>query len=366
MSGLATSLSRRLGVAHPIFGFAHSVDAVAAVSNAGGIGIYGATRDTPEEIHERLKRLRMLVGDRPFGVDLVLPNGMPPRDDREAIERKLPEAHRRFVAALYPQYQVPPATKAGMRSRFVHSVEMAEQQIAAVLESDVNLFAWGFGAPPAAVAEAKARGKLTVALIGSPRHAKGALDTGIDVLVAQGYDAGAHTGPIGTFSLVPQIVDIAGDVPVVAAGGVATGRHIAAALAMGAEGVWLGTAWLATREHALPPTVLKKLLAARSEDAVICRADSGKTLRQIRSAWSDEWSAPDAPKPLRMPYQDILVGDLLGAIDEHEIEPLVHVPAGQSIGYFDRLTTVVETMQKLVGETEAVLRRLAIGASSGD
>ncbi len=362
MSSLATSLSRRLGVAYPIFGFAHSIDAVAAVSNAGGIGIYGATRDTPEEIRERLKRLRKLVGDRPFGVDLVLPNGMPPRDDREAIERELPEAHRRFVAGLYQQYGVPPATKAGMRSRFVRSVEMAEQQIEAVLGSDVNLFACGIGAPPAAVAEAKARGKLTVALIGSPRHAKGALDSGIDVLVAQGYDAGAHTGSIGTFSLVPQVVDIAGGVPVVAAGGVATGRHIAAALAMGAEGVWLGTAWLATKEHALAPTALKKVLAARSEDAVISRADSGKTLRQIRSAWSDEWSAPDAPKPLRMPYQDILVGDLLGAIDEHDIEPLVHVPAGQSVGYFDKLTTVADTMQKLVGETDAALRRLATGA----
>jgi NAD(P)H-dependent flavin oxidoreductase YrpB (nitropropane dioxygenase family) len=358
MSRLETQICRRLGITYPIFGFAHSVAAVAAISQAGGIGVYGATRDTPEEISERLARLRTLVGDRPFGVDLVLPRGMPAMNDRAAIEAQLPEPHRKFVAGFHEKYKVPAATKSGMRSRFVRSEEVAAAQIRAVLASDVNLFACGIGAPPAAVAEAKAGGKLTVALVGSPRHARQALTTGVDLLVAQGYDSGAHTGQIGTFSLVPQIVDLAGAVPVLAAGGVATGRHIAAALAMGAEGVWLGTAWLGTAEHGLKPSVLKKLFAAGSEDAVISRADSGKTLRQIRSAWSDEWAAPGAPLPLKMPYQDILVGDLLGAIDEHDVEPLVHVPAGQSVAYVDRLRPVAEVMAGLVAEAEAALARI--------
>jgi NAD(P)H-dependent flavin oxidoreductase YrpB (nitropropane dioxygenase family) len=361
---LRTAICERLGIALPIFGFAHSVEVVAAISRAGGVGIYGATRDTPEEIAERLARLRVLAGDRPFGVDLVLPRGMPPLDDRAAIEAELPEEHRRFVDRLYAKYQVPPPTKPGMRSRFVRSEEIAARQIEAVLASDADIFACGIGAPPAAVADAKSRGKLTVALVGAPRHAREALATGIDMLVAQGYDAGAHTGQIGSFSLIPQIVDVAGTVPVLAAGGVATGRHIAAAFALGAVGVWIGTAWLATKEHGLKPTVLKKLFAAGSEDTVISRADSGKTLRQIRSAWSDEWSASGAPRPLRMPYQDILVGDLLGAIDEHDVEPLVHVPAGQGIAWFDRLTSVAEVMEKLVGEAEQSLGRLA--AFSGE
>ena len=200
-----------------------------------------------------------------------------------------------------------------------------------------------------------------MALVGTPHHAREALRVGVDLLVAQGYDAGAHTGQIGTFSLVPQIVDIAGDVPVLAAGGVATGRHIAAALALGAAGVWLGTAWLLTAEHAIAPSILSKLIAAGSADAVISRADSGKTLRQVRSAWSDAWAAPDAPKPLAMPYQDILVGDLLGAIDEHDIEALTHIPCGQSIAYFDRLTTVCAVMAELVAGAEAQLRKLAGG-----
>jgi NAD(P)H-dependent flavin oxidoreductase YrpB (nitropropane dioxygenase family) len=354
-SVLQTSLGKRLGVKYPIFSFAHSIEVTAAVSNAGGYGVYGATRDTPEEIHERLNLLRQMVGDKPFGVDLVLPRGMPPTDDRAVIEAELPEQHREFVKGIYEKYNVPKASGPGMRSRFVRSEEMAQQQIRAVLESDVDMFACGIGAPVDAVSQAKADGKLTLALVGSPHHAQSALASGADLLVAQGYDAGAHTGQIGTFSLVPQIVDMAGDVPVLAAGGVATGRHIAASYALGAAGVWMGTVWLGTQEHGLSEILQQKLLAAGSLDAVISRADSGKTLRQIRTAWSEEWAAKDAPAALKMPYQDILVGDLLGAIDEHQVEPLMHYPAGQSIAYVNELRSVADVMAELVADGEAAM-----------
>jgi NAD(P)H-dependent flavin oxidoreductase YrpB (nitropropane dioxygenase family) len=153
-------------------------------------------------------------------------------------------------------------------------------------------------------------------------------------------------------------VDLAGDVPVVAAGGVATGRHIAASLAMGAQGVWLGTAWLLCEEEHTHPMIAAKLMAAESADTVISRADSGKTLRQVRTAWSDAWAADDAPAPLKMPYQDILIGDVLGQIERHEIEPLMHSPAGQSIAYFDQPTTVDEVMTGLVDEAVSTLGRI--------
>ena len=357
-SPLQTTLGERLGIDYPIFSFAHSVEVTAAVSNAGGFGVYGATRDTPAEITERLAAIRRLVGDKPFGVDLVLPRGMPATDNRAVIEAELPPGHRDFVNSIYDKYQVPKATKAGMRSRFVRSEETAAAQIEAVLESDVNLFACGIGAPLEAVARAKADGKTTLALIGSPHHAESAIRAGADILVAQGYDAGAHTGVIGTFSLIPQIVDAAGEIPVLAAGGVATGRHIAAAYALGAVGVWLGTVWLGTREHGLSELLTRKLLAAGSADTVISRANSGKTLRQIRTAWSEEWAAPEAPAPLKMPYQDILVGDLLGAIHEHEVEALVHHPAGQSIAFVNELRTVRDVMAELTADGEAALARL--------
>ena len=355
-----TPVCERLGIDVPIFGFAHSVEAAAAISNAGGLGVFGATRDTPEEIRENLGRMRELTGDRPFGVDLVLPKGMPEHDDRAAIEAEIPAEHRRFVENLEEKYSVPSASKPGMRSRFVRSEDMAREQIEAVLDSSVDLFACGIGMPLEVVQRAKEKGMTTLALIGAPHHAHAALAAGADLLVAQGHDAGAHTGPIGTMSLVPQIVDLAGPVPVLAAGGVATGRQILASLAMGAQGVWLGTVWLTTEEHALDPILQKKLLDAGSRDTVISRADSGKTLRQIRTSWSEEWASPGAPEPLKMPYQDILVGDLLGAIDEHRVEPLMHQPAGQSIAYCNEVSTVASVMDRLMSELEAASASLDI------
>ena len=360
---LHTPLARRLGIEHPIFGFAHDIPTVAAICNAGGLGVYGATRRFPAEIRDELAQLRQLVGDRPFGVDLVLPDGMPEHNSRAEIERHIPDGHRRFVAGLIDRYQVPEPSGPGMRTRFIRSSEIEAEQLEAVMASDVDLFACGIGAPRAAVERARELGKTTAALIGSPRHVRRAVDSGVDIIVAQGYDAGAHTGAIGTFTLVPQIVDAVGDLPVLAAGGVATGRHIAAALAMGAEGVWMGTTWLTTTEHAahLHPRLVPKLLAATSADTVITRSESGKTFRQIRSAWSDEWEAEGAPEPLRMPYQDVLVGDLLGAIDEHGVEPLLHSGAGQGIGYATELRPVAEVMADLVAEAEGAVSRLAAG-----
>lgn len=357
---LKTRLCHQIGIERPIFGFAHDAAAVAAICLAGGFGVLGATRHTPEEIERELAWIRTQVGDRPFGVNLVLPTGMPESDDRAAVEAQLPETHRAFVRSIQEKYAIPKATHAGMRSRFVRSEQSASAQLEVVMRSDVNLLACGIGSPLDVIERAKAAGKLVLALVGSPKHAQSALAKPIDILVAQGYDAGAHTGTIGTFSLLPQIVDIAGDIPVLAAGGVATGRHLLAALSMGCQGVWMGTAWLTTKEHQMHPVIRDKLLAAGSNDTVISRADSGKTLRQIRTAWSDEWASPQAPAPLKMPLQDILVGDLLGAIDEHEIQPLMHHPAGQSIAYFNEVQSVQDVMDGLMDEAH---RRL--GALTG-
>lgn len=351
----------QLGITYPIFGFAHDVATVAAITNAGGYGVYGATRRFPQEITDELAEIRDLVGDKPFGVDLVLPPGMPEHNSREAIEAEIPVEHKAFVQGLIDKYQVPEASEPGMRTRFIRSTEIEEAQIQAVLDSSVNMFACGIGAPAPVMAEAKARGKTTLALIGSPHHVPRAVGAGVEMIVAQGYDAGAHTGPIGTYSLVPQIVDAAGDIPVLVAGGVATGRHIAAAMAMGAQGVWMGTAWLLSEEHQghMHPVNTQKLIEAGSGDTVITRSESGKTFRQVRTAWSQEWEADNAPDPLKMPFQDVLVGDLLGAIEEHDIEPLIHSGAGQSVGYFDEVKPVADIMAALVEEASATLAQQA-------
>ena len=360
MPKLWSPVCDQLGIEYPIFGFAHDVATVAAISKAGGYGVYGATRRFPQEIEAELADIKIRVGDAPFGVDLVLPPGMPEHNSRAAIEAEIPPEHKAFVDGLIERYNVPPATEPGMRTRFIRSAEIEEEQIRTVLDSEVNMFACGIGAPGPVIREAKARDKITLALIGSPHHVPRALAAGVDMIVAQGYDAGAHTGPIGTYSLVPQIVDAAGEVPVLVAGGVATGRHIAAALAMGAQGVWMGTAWLLSEEHQghMHPVNTEKLIAAGSGDTVITRSESGKTFRQVRTAWSQEWEAADAPEPLKMPYQDVLVGDLLGAIEEHDIEPLIHSGAGQSVGYFNEVKPVDTIMQKLVSEATDTLNQM--------
>lgn len=347
----SSALSQRLGASAPVFGFSHSLDVVAAVTRAGGIGIWGATRNTPDEIEKGLAQLAQATGGLPFGVDLVLPKGMPDREDRDEIERAIPDGHRDFVSGLRDKYDVPDDGLPGARSRFVRSQEMADQQLEAVLASPAPVFAMGVGSPPEAIAAAKEHRKTVVSLVGATKHAVRAIDAGADVLVAQGYDAGAHTGDIGTFSLVPQVVDVAGDVPVVAAGGVATGRHILASFALGAQAVWMGTAWLFTRENATHPVILEKLIAAGSADTTRSRADSGKTLRQIKTAWTEEWEAAEAPMPLTMPYQDILVGDFLGSVERNEVKTLMKSEAGQSVAYFDRETTVADVMDDLRRQT---------------
>lgn len=359
MAKLWSPICDQLNIDVPIFGFAHDIATVAAISNAGGYGVYGATRRFPEEITDELEEIRGLVGDRPFGVDLVLPPGMPEHNSREAIELEIPQGHKDFVQSLIERYNIPPATEPGMRTRFIRSSEIEAAQIQSVLNAPVDMFACGIGAPAPVVQAAKGKGMTTLALIGSPHHVQRAIDAGVEIIVAQGYDAGAHTGPIGTYSLVPQIVEAAGDVPVLVAGGVATGRHIAAALAMGAQGVWMGTAWLLSEEHQthMHPVNTEKLLAAGSGDTVITRSESGKTFRQIRTGWSQAWEDERAPEPLKMPYQDVLVGDLLGAIEEHDIEPLIHSGAGQSVGYFNEINSVQVIMNKLVTETVEALEQ---------
>ncbi|TXL65305.1 NAD(P)H-dependent flavin oxidoreductase [Zeimonas arvi] len=361
-----TPVCDRLGITTPIFGFSHEIDVVAAICAAGGFGVFGVARDDPARIPGKLAELRERVGDAPFGVDLMLPPGVPERSDPEEIARHIPEGHRRFVQDLGRKYDVPQATRETFFTSFVRSRELFERQIEAVLASDADLVATAIGVPPEVIARARSARKTTLSLIGSPRHARAAMAAGVEILVAQGYDAGGHTGPIGTMSLIPQIVEMArpAGIPVIAAGGIATGSQLLAALAMGAQGAWLGTAWLAARENHTQRTLLRKLIDAGSEDTVITRAHSGKPCRVVRSAWSDEWSAPGAPTPLPMPYHQALTGDLLAAVEEHDVAPLVYEAAGQGVAWVrheEGVADIVARLEREMSESWAALRILATG-----
>lgn len=354
-----TPLCERLGIDVPVFSFSHSLEVTAAVSLAGGYGVFGATHDEPEQIREHARALKDMCEGRPFGLDLLLPSVGLAKNDRAAAEAAIPQQHKDFVQKLRDKHGVPGSTQGHIFEKHVRSTELFDAQAEAVIASGANMFAMAVGTPPCLVARAKAAGQTTLSLIGSPRHVQRALAAGVDLLVAQGYDAGAHTGTIGTMSLVPQVVAMAGDTPVIAAGGIATGSQFAAALAMGAQGAWTGTMWLASKEHALDPILTQQLLKAGSEDTVISRSWSGKTLRMVRSGWSNEWSAPGAPMPLKMPYQQVLVGELNAAVHEHRIESLMWTPAGQSVAYLKQVRTTEDIMRELIDQTEEALGRLA-------
>lgn len=362
MSSIKTAFMERIGLEVPILGFSHSIDVTSAISRAGGMGVYGIAHEPPEQVKPAVDAVRAAAGDRPIGADIMMPRNMPDTGTLEEIQATLPAGHQSFVKDLFAKYNVPMATQKTFYNSTLRTPAYFEGQLDALLESDVDLVAFGIGLTKDAVERLKAKGKLAGALVGSPRHFETYRDIGLDFIVAQGTEAGAHTGTIGTMVIVPEIVQMAGDMPVLAAGGIGHGSQIAAALAMGAQGVWLGTTWLATNEHATgdhatSDNVRKILIDSSSSDTALTRGSSGKPQRQTVSAWTDEWNAPDAPKPLTMPYQHALVGDLITAIIEHDVEPLLHTPAGQSVAWTRSKQSVAEVVTRLCAEMNTGLER---------
>lgn len=358
MTSFRTPICDRLGMERPIFGFSHSPEVVEAIALKGGYPVFGVARESPDRIAREIAGIRERLGVRPFAVDIMFPKLAGQEPTLESARAKVSQRHHDFVEGIREKYNVPPATRPTFFSTEVRNDALIRAQTEAVLASDADGIATAVGLPREVVDAARERGKTTFALVGSLRHVAAARRAGADILVAQGYDAGGHTGPVGTFSLAPQVIEAADGLPVLVAGGVGCGRQIAAALALGAEGVWLGTAWLAARENHTPPKLLEKLLCAGSEDTVITHAHSGKPCRVVRSAWSDEWTSSGAPAPLPMPYHQALTGSLLAAIEEHQVEELVYEAAGQSIAWFNEPTTVSDIMDRLTRETCEALAQM--------
>ncbi|MCP5267262.1 MAG: nitronate monooxygenase [Burkholderiaceae bacterium] len=370
MTPIPTPFAERLGIAQPIFGFSHSIDVTVAICNAGGLGVYGIAHDPPEAIPAKLAEIRRRVGKRPFGCDIMMPMGMPEGETLESVRADLPPEHVAFMESIRDKYRIPAPTRKTFFNSILRTPTYFEGQLEALLASDVDLVAFGIGLTADAVERLHARGKIVGALIGSPRHFEAFRPLGLDFIVAQGSEAGGHTGTIGTLVLVPEIVEMADEMPVLAAGGIGHGSQIAGAIAMGAQGAWLGTSWLSTHEHAggdhaIGERLLEKLIEAGSGDTAVTRGSSGKPQRQIVSDWTATWAAPGAPKPLKMPFQHALVGDVLTAIDEFGIEPMIHSPAGQGVTWTRRRQSVAELIETLVRQTHDGLARAARYAGSG-
>lgn len=352
-------LCDRLGIRHPIFGFSHSVDVCAAIARAGGFPVLGLARELPHEIPHILAEASERMAGLPYGIDLMLPSQVPDEAASiESVRAQLPAPHVAFVDGLRDRFQVKPPQRPSFFTSQVRTRALFDAQIEAVLDSDARGVATAIGLRADLIERAKARGKLTFSLVGSVRHARKALDMGVEVLVAQGYDAGGHTGTVGTLSLLPQVIAEAGEVPVLAAGGIATGAQVLGVLGMGAQGAWLGTLWMGAKENHTPPALLQRLIASGSEDTLITRAHSGKPCRVVRSDWIDAWNEPGAPTPLGMPLQQALTGDVFASMHEFDDARLIYEAAGQSVFGIERETTVAEQMDALVDGMRGAWERM--------
>jgi NAD(P)H-dependent flavin oxidoreductase YrpB (nitropropane dioxygenase family) len=360
---MRTRVAELLGVEFPICAFSHCRDVVAAVSNAGGFGILGAVAHSPARLESELSWIEEQIGGKPYGVDLLLPPNYVGADrggiDNQQAQSLLPEEHRSFVDELLARYGVTaPADDRRRRSGGLNISPKGYQPLLDVAFShDIRLIASALGPPPPdLVQKAHHNDVLVAALAGTTRHAQRHAAAGVDLIVAQGTEAGGHTGEVSTMVLVPEVVDAVDPVPVLAAGGIARGRQVAAALALGAEGVWCGSVWLTTEEAETTAAVKDKFLAATSSDTVRSRSLTGKPARMLRTAWTDAWDSADSPDPLGMPLQSALVNEPQCRINQAANEPdakareLATYFVGQVVGSMDRVRPARSVVLDMVTE----------------
>lgn len=300
---------------------------VAAVSEAGGLGCLGAAGLEPEEVSACLTQIAALT-DRPFAVDLLLPADEGTERTRSDIRAVLADRypdHVAFTRALFERHGLRPAR---MRREFAFGPALAARQLEVVLDHHVPVLVIGLGDPGAIGAAARRAGTRVMALAGSPEHARRHASRGVDAVIAQGHEAGGHTGTISTFPLVPAVVDAVSPVPVAAAGGIADGRGLVAALALGAQAIWCGTLFLYAEEADVAPEQRAQLTGAGSRDLVVSRCYTGKPARVVRNALVDDWAASGL-SPLPMPLQQVLMDDIVEAATAAGRWDLVNQPAGQ-------------------------------------
>ncbi|MGA4838007.1 nitronate monooxygenase [Streptomyces sp. G45] len=360
---MQTELSSRLGAEYAVFGFTPFPAVAAAISRAGGFGVLGAVRYTaPGDLARDLDWVQEHADGRPYGLDVVMPAKKVEGVTEADVEAMIPERHRQFVKDVLARFGVPELADGEASGWRITGwmEEVARGQLDVAFDYPIKLLANALGSPPAdVVARAHDHGVLVAALAGSARHARKHAAAGIDVVVAQGYEAGGHTGEIASMVLTPDVVDAVAPLPVLAAGGIGSGRQIAAALALGAQGVWLGSLWLTTTEAELRSRALtEKLLAAESGDTVRSRALTGKPARQLRTAWTDAWDDPAGPGPLPMPLQGLLVADAVSRIQKYEVEPLLGTPVGQIVGRMTGERGVQAVFDDLTRGFERAVERL--------
>ena len=370
---LRTALCDLLGIEYPVISAgmgpvgggsapAAVAELAAAVSNAGGLGVIGGAGFNPEQLRAEINKVRALT-DKPFGVDLLLPSnymggaasGEMPRDPRELIPAETREGLKKIAESLGVEWHEAPTVANPMANRRA-GAGMSDEQMEVVIEEKIPVFAAGLGNPGPFVERLHANGTIVLSLVGNTKNARRVAASNVDVVVAQGTEAGGHTGRIATFALVPQVVDAVSPKPVVAAGGIGDGRGLAAALALGAIGVWCGTAFLVSHEANQPEIQKQRILAATDEDTRITKLYSGKTMRNVTNPLIEAWDASGL-QPLPMGLQGILVGDLLYSVRKAGRMEYFMNAAGQVSGLLDKARPAGEILGDMVAQAADILAR---------
>ncbi len=362
---LRTKICDILGIEYPILlagmgptagggrGPAATAELVAAVSNAGGLGVLGGAGYAPDQLRAEIHRIRTMT-DKPFGVDLLFPsNAVRLGSDGGVTDwrAQIPAHYWDAIARLRDEFGIPEVHDEGPRGTRGWQIE---EQAEVVIDERVPVLASGLGNPAPYVDRCHAWGMKVVSLVGNTKNAKRVAAAGVDVVVAQGTEAGGHTGRIGTFALLPQVVDAVAPVPVAAAGGIADGRGIAAALALGAHGVWCGTVFLATHEANIEDWQKTRIVNATEEDTIVTRLYSGKTMRNVTNPLAQAWEATGV-KALPMGLQGLLIADLLAGARAAGKDELMMNAAGQASGMITHLRSAAEVVDEMVSGAIRIL-----------
>src|SRR6202795_532556 len=357
---MKSAICERLGVEFPLFAFSHCRDVVAAVSRAGGFGVLGATRHTPESIQIELNWIDEHVDGKPYGLDVLIPENLATRGEKgltaRSLAARIPQQHLDFVADLLKRNNVPPPGDQVRDGAAPYDPDQALETLDAAFRHPIKLIASALGVPPPSMIElGKRHGVPVAALVGAKEHAIRQVKAGVDVLVVQGGEAGGHCGEVSTLVLVPEVLKAIkplGNIAVLAAGGIMTGRQMAACMALGAAGAWTGSVWLATTESETSEIFREKMVAATSRDTVRSRGRTGKPSRQLRSSWTDAWESAASPGALPMPLQSLIsepaleVAQRAAARGNPKARELVTYFVGQGVGLIDSVKSARQVVEE--------------------
>ena len=369
---MLTPFCNDVGIEAPIFAFTHCRDVVVAVSKAGGLGVLGAGFMDVDQLREELDWIDAHIGDRPYGVDVVIPQNYVGRDEEGLTEQELedklwamvPNEHLALAEKLLKEHGVPPWPETGRPKIF----GWTRQTVMPCLEEALTrpkcrLIANALGTPPAdIIRQVKDSGRLIGALCGKRKQAIQHRDAGLDFVVAQGTEGGGHTGEIGSMVLWPDIIDSVSPLPVLAAGGIGNGRQMLAAMAMGAAGVWTGSLWLTVEEAHAQPAQKESFLKAGVDDTVRTKAWTGKPARVLRNHWTDSWDDPDTLEPLPMPLHGLVTADAMRRTEPYagagRTQDVAMNICGQVIGQINQVESCKSVVYRLIDEYLAALEQV--------